>query len=562
MGFDCTLHVIDETLIREKFVPRLLGRSDEPAAFDEREDAANLWEQVRQALRGEGEAGDSPGTVASFICQLAIAYCAAELPYHYERGFCLSLWDDQPDDLEEEVPSDFVGDPEALFGEVVEERPDLAHHFPTEITENYCPGFYIPAEKVPPLLEWVEETVAEYEPMAQRLFRGLLLVLKEAKRCGLGYWEGTEMPVPMATISPPEEDRPEGLEELPSPDGICIDFAGESGSMLVLNHGIGRPETYRTAFGDFSSWPPEFTFVRQYTMHAARSRGGRWATACRVEAGDNHVRVCESLEHWRELRPQTADERALIWADFVGERVVAVIGARQLPASEDDGPPEWLAKILGRPARVTKYDPAILLIEDEGRLVPLEALPPAEDTEDTPTHGVAHLNEGADVLFWKGNGYELRENGWEMTFPIDASWRSDIPLIPSGSDGLFYMHYVASEGRYTQTLNTARRGQAPVRHLSDYDLVMHLSPGPDDAIVVKLGANRRGDIGLVYFPGDRSYIRITPKLFPAEAPDNMGTLHWFEEASRFVATTPDRIWSVPIKQVLELPRHDAAGQKK
>ncbi len=34
---------------------------------------------------------ESPGTVANSIGQLAIAYCAAERPYHHERGFCLSL---------------------------------------------------------------------------------------------------------------------------------------------------------------------------------------------------------------------------------------------------------------------------------------------------------------------------------------------------------------------------------------------------------------------------------------------------------------------------------------
>jgi hypothetical protein len=95
MGYDCTLHVIDETLIRDRFAARLLGSLQEGSPFDERSDAKELWRKVRAALGGERDENGRPQTAedaASLVCQLAIAYCAAELPYHYERGFCLSLW--------------------------------------------------------------------------------------------------------------------------------------------------------------------------------------------------------------------------------------------------------------------------------------------------------------------------------------------------------------------------------------------------------------------------------------------------------------------------------------
>ena len=54
MGYDCTFHLIDEQALRERFVPKLLGRSDEETAFDRVvENADQLWTEVREGLNGE-----------------------------------------------------------------------------------------------------------------------------------------------------------------------------------------------------------------------------------------------------------------------------------------------------------------------------------------------------------------------------------------------------------------------------------------------------------------------------------------------------------------------------
>jgi len=55
------------------------------------EDAGELWARVREALAGEGEYGQSPLGTASLITQLAVAYCASELPNHHERGLSRAL---------------------------------------------------------------------------------------------------------------------------------------------------------------------------------------------------------------------------------------------------------------------------------------------------------------------------------------------------------------------------------------------------------------------------------------------------------------------------------------
>src|SRR5262245_47688955 len=117
MGYDCTLHLVDEKAIRDEFVPRLLGRTEQETAFDRVvEDAAELWDSVREAL-DENE----PDNAASLLCQLALKFSACSLPHQYERGFALCLWDRQEEDIAVDFPGELAFSPEPLFAEVVTE---------------------------------------------------------------------------------------------------------------------------------------------------------------------------------------------------------------------------------------------------------------------------------------------------------------------------------------------------------------------------------------------------------------------------------------------------------
>ena len=53
MGYDCTLHVVDTSRITDVFVPKLIGMIEDPSPFDARDDAQELWEQVRDAIEGK-----------------------------------------------------------------------------------------------------------------------------------------------------------------------------------------------------------------------------------------------------------------------------------------------------------------------------------------------------------------------------------------------------------------------------------------------------------------------------------------------------------------------------
>lgn len=184
MGFDCTLHVVDEALIRNEFVPRLLGKKRVVSAFDLRLDSRHIWHRVRKALKKKRFEREfcSPKLAAILVSQFAVVYCASVLPYHYERGMCLSTRY-----YDKKAVKKYRGNPEELFGELITVYPELEGQFPQEFEQNYCTGIYIPSINVHKLLKRFS---TEYEN-----FRGLWLILKYAEQHGLAYWEGTDLPL-------------------------------------------------------------------------------------------------------------------------------------------------------------------------------------------------------------------------------------------------------------------------------------------------------------------------------------------------------------------------------
>ena len=183
MGFDCTLHLVNEQAIRDEFVPRLLGRTQAETALDRVvKDAAKNWDIVRNSL----ENGD-PEEAASLVCQLAVMFSACSLPHQYERGFALCMWQEQGENTSVEYPEEFAFSPESLFAEVVAKYPSLAGRFPTWFAGNYSTGVYIPSDHVSEVLAWAEKVIANFKKGDQRKFKGLLRILRAAghKQSGL-----------------------------------------------------------------------------------------------------------------------------------------------------------------------------------------------------------------------------------------------------------------------------------------------------------------------------------------------------------------------------------------
>jgi hypothetical protein len=556
MGFDCTLHIVDEGVIANRFVPMLLGRSNKSAPFDQRPDAEELWNIARTALSGQPLKDEkeppSPERTANLICMLAMAYCAAELPYHYERGLCLSLWP------RGEVPRKFVGDPESLFGELVAKHPELKGRFHTEIESNYSSGIFVPAHTVPALLKWVERQQKRFPKSEKRYLRGLLLVLKQAAERKLAYWEGAEVPVPMQTIRPPVEQRRPDLEEAPAPAGMHLSLEGAGKDTLVFETSADRLQM-QTVFADVNVWPPRYTVVSgEYPRSAAQSPKGRWVTAATTTFDPKPYYNVFVRDHPKAeptiLQAPALREVGVRWVGFLGERVVAVLD-KELPKGPDGtvvkGPD-------GFPLGWEHELPAIPLIEKEGELVPIEGLPTA--SERYPEWGTAHLRDGSEVFLWLGNGYELRNGRFELTFPLAAKFEHDkVSPAPFGADGFFYL----SERRPY----SVQRGQKRVAHLLKLSNVMYILPAGEDMYLLKEGLNVLGDdegdneledLGKLYLPKEDAYIRLKPELFEDADPTDIEWLHWAQACNRLVAVTSEGFWAVPIEKVLALPRHRAS----
>src|SRR5688572_1735491 len=86
MGFDCTLHGIDEQSI-VSIVDRFLGRSTTKVAFDKKfKQGAELFEEVKQKIAA------SPAEGGRLLLQLCLMWCSAEAPHVPSRNFALSYW--------------------------------------------------------------------------------------------------------------------------------------------------------------------------------------------------------------------------------------------------------------------------------------------------------------------------------------------------------------------------------------------------------------------------------------------------------------------------------------
>jgi hypothetical protein len=559
MGFDCTLHIVDEGLIANRFVPRLLGRSSTPAPFDQRPDAEELWTIARTALSGQPADGEkepsSPESTGNLICMLAMAYCAAELPYHYERGLCLSLWPNG------RVPRKFVGDPESLFGELVVKHPELKGQFHKEIESNCSSGIFVPAHAVPTLLKWVEGQQKRLPKSEKRYLRGLLLVLKQAAERKLSYWEGAEVPVPMEKIRPPAEQRRSDLDEAQAPLGLDLWFEGAGKDTLVFSTTKNR---LQTIFVDVNVWPPRYTLINgEYTRSAAQGPKGRWVTATTTTWDPKPYYNVFVRDHPKAeptiLRAPALREVGVSWVGFLGERVVAVLN-KELPK----GPDGTVVKGPDGSSLGWEHElPAIPLIEENGELVPIEGLPPA--SERHPEWGTAHLRDGSDVFLWLGNGYELRNGRFELTFPLGAKFRhKEVSPAPFGADGFFYI----SEGRPY----SVQRCQKRVSHLLKLSFVSYILPAGNDMYLLKESCrgmlsyeyglkksdSELEDLGKLYLPNEDAYIRLKPELFEDADPDEIHWLHWAQACNRLVAVTSEGFWAVPIEKVLALPRHRAS----
>lgn len=558
MGYDCTLHVIDPAFLDGEFTDVVLGKAKGGAWAKGTSKALATLAKGWKAT-DDKEAGALLGQVA------LVASAAAGMPYHYERQFALSLWSDQPDGLDAKVPKKLLGDPAELFPRLTKARPGLKGNVLGDFESNYSTGNYVPAAHVPELLAWAEKRVKKYPKADQRLFRGLLLVLREAAKRGLAYWEGTDLPVEMKTIEVPDEQRDREALEWKLPDGYWGPQWCRAGRAVL-------GDTHRAlCILDLRTWPPGQGVHQRWWPSFDEQRDGGPVVA--VELGGSVVRRYFELE----LEDRRAEVLLCSTMDATSGRMMEVrsiaapTGVREVRFFGDRVVAE------GRYENGYPYRRIPMMDNGTGALTPVEGVELAEDRhatsrdeafgEDRVDMEVVRLADGSDVLLWKLVGYELRGGRFEATFDLRhrPSWqwgygsgreKHRYTYVPHGPDG--FLHAVERK------LALARRGRPLEWPLPAVENLMTVTPSGDGGIVSRTGRNKAGRAGALWYPDRGVYYDIDAEaVLPDEDPEEWRSIMGDATGERLLVLTPRRIWSVPMARVKAGPARDAVtGRKK
>ncbi|HVM78078.1 MAG TPA: hypothetical protein VMU06_03620 [Stellaceae bacterium] len=553
MGYDVTLHLVDEKQIREVLVPKLLGKIEAQTPFDDKEpEAAKLWQQVRDLL-----ATGAPERTAKGICELAVMFSACTLPYRYERDFGLSLWTDGWEEGSEvpEYPDELYSDPDPLFAEVLTARPDLRGNFPGVIDGETATGVYVPHEKVKAVRIWIEGAVRKLSKGEKRRVKGLLQLLSAAEERGLAVWEACDLAVPMLDRAPGDPSLmwadflgtgPQGSGE----EGIdipreCDDIAGAGRHTLFLY----RAQLYVTVIADLRTWPPRFIEREgEYTVDAAEiPETGAWLLRPSRKTG-----AADPLPPAPCLLP-LADAETRLFALPQDPEVAArdfdrlgVVGERMV--------------MFGRDWNLGAGQQMDLAIRERGGAFALARHLPAAATEldevqrtrrVTYAYGTVRTRDGRSYLIWNGDGYALSPGRAEKVFALSAldpttrGWT----FAPHGEGGFYYISK-------RQLFLAPGPGQAPVALLPKLRNIIQVAEGPNDWVIVHQGGNPSEFIAEIYLPSSEQLIRLDPDELGIDDPVDFVT--FAPETKRFVMMTHyGRMHAVTLDRVEAMPRYNA-----
>jgi hypothetical protein len=252
VGFDCTLHLVDERFAREVYAPGIFGDAAArdrlidaiTPLFDTPRSARNIVVDTRRTMKQE-EHGEETLYTGMYFYRLGLLSGLAR-PVHYQRGFSFSF-------LDAPGLGDYargVWTPDALLKD--EKGRDLPVVPPERgglrgsmgFVGNYSAGGYLPATGVPALRQRLR---ADMKPVAAALKKwagsadGLIMMLgalDEAERGGFGVLE-------------------------------IADQTGIAGSDLPLSHVVTRGMGFR---------PPDPALVREVEAAAGKPPAVHLAT--------------------------------------------------------------------------------------------------------------------------------------------------------------------------------------------------------------------------------------------------------------------------------------------
>jgi hypothetical protein len=500
MGYDCTLHLVDEAAIRRELVPRLLGTSKKMklAPFEDTKAGAKLLAKARKIVFH-----DDPDDAARALTELAIHFASAALPHLEARGCALSLWHHMPAKVRARSPVSLGTSPEALFSAVVAKRRELRGRFPTEFDENYMTGVFIPAKKIAAARAWMKKHLAVLSPGERLVIDPIERVLAAADEHGLAYWEATDLVRGLRRA--PNSAAREWLAE-PKPD-VVGSWTVASGIDSIL----GRQGDLVFALGDddnltvvdVSRKPPKVERLERIDCPSFVARVERTWFALERRKDQKPYR-------WRLFaHAGSLSAKAVDAAPGFGGRALAggaVIGGEIYAHDADAAPPRLLRRSRER----------------SNLFAPVPGVPLAKVRKsDKPVVGFARTSAGDEILVWDGDGWELAQGRLKRTFRLGirpSYW--EWSYAPAGPSSFFYLS--------ARQIFRAERGKKPKRVASKLTNVLCVSPGPAGALLFCCGEGRRAWVVGAVRPNG-TIAGLTQKQIGGSEDDVVG-VEWSEAA--------------------------------
>lgn len=516
MGFDCTLHVVDETSF-QRFCARFLSGKFKFSAFDHAFDAKKLIDGVRTTIKKDPVQG------ARDLGQLALMFVSAEYPHVKARGLALSLWDTKA--MGAPLPARLLGNVETQLQPILKRHPTLAGKVPSLFDGNYSVGAYVGADKVPALLAHVERTVAAMVPGARAPYQALVTVLRAAAARKLAYWEATDLAVANVDVDWLEEPKPVTtdvrIEKSPIghyPQPRAVDRA----RMFVF-------EQWRFHTVDQTKFPPKVTTEEvQVTVAAATP----WGTVLRREARDQSTRPWPFANvevTGKKSKPVLADLPFELGQALPTRDAVLLFPGRFVTPQASHRPYVWRGKTA----------------------TALEVPAPKKKEHIYWAHA---FGDGSTLVLWDGRAYRWTGKGapkaLDITLGEPVDQLSVVTLADSSIVGAFGRKLI----RITPDGTTQR--------ILTLDNVMQVFLGPDDALVLVEGDHPEDDVLKIWWPSSRE-VTLVDRAVTGTGQPRIG---YYDAPRAQLVLADTAVWhGVPWSTLSALPRisaKDYAAERK
>ncbi len=516
MGYDCTLHLIDESSLA-RFAKRFVGNDLTTAPFDAAyPNAEELFAKVRAAA-----AGSDSQTAGQLLSQLALLWCAAETPHLYCRGFALSLWDARQ--MGARLPRGAVGSVEAQLKPIIDKHPELRGTLPHWFAGNYSTGAFVPSAAVPDLLAHVQRVVGEMVPGDRRDYQALVTVLRAAAARGLAYWEATDIGVAQAYQEWLSADPERASWSVPF-RGILTRPRAAEGDLFV----VGDLDTFSTHIVDLSGAEPRIrTFPSLFAKNAAiHPRSCRIALNASVNAQERPRRFSAF-----ELESPEAEPQSLEVADvpfdglaFWGDELLL------FPPTYPDNMQETRGRSFapvfanGCPTNL----PALCAKDAPGHALRFDSCRFGDGTGAIVWGGKMYVDESADFRPIGRSGLEPESDGFGCCALTD--------------DALLYIS--------NRCLFEITRPGRRTRVLPLFDNVRHIHQGPGEAFVLHCGRTPEGVDLVIWWRSEGELTFVDLSVMG----DDVGWVHYCSAVDCLVGYVPGELRIVEWALLAALPR--------